>query len=83
MSNQKRKQLEKDFNRFTSRHFESPSRCKNLGQLQFYIKELTVKIGEFKSRFNYVPNDAYSLLSEYNASQNRLIFIDFQKTYSL
>ena len=81
MSNYEKKQAVKDFKRFTSKHFERPSRCKNLGQIQFYIKELTIKIGEFKAKLNYVPNDAYSLLSEYNASQNRLIFSNFQQTY--
>ena len=82
MSNYEKKQLEKDFRKFTKRHFEQPSKCKNLGQVQFYVKELALKIEEFKSRFNYVPNSAYILLSEYNASQNVLIFSKFQKTYA-
>jgi hypothetical protein len=82
MSNYEKKQLEKDFKKFTKRHFESPSRCKNLGQVQFYVKELALKIEEFKSRFNYVPKSAYILLGEYNASQNKLIFNNFQKTYA-
>ena len=82
MSNYEKKQLEKDFRKFTRRHFESPSRCKNLGQIQFYIKELILKIEEFKLKFNYVPKSAYTLLSEYNSSQNKLIFSNFQKTYA-
>ena len=82
MSNYEKKQLEKDFKKFTNRHFERPSKCKNLGQVQFYVKELALKIEEFKSRFNYVPKSAYVLLSEYNASQNKLIFSNFQNTYA-
>ncbi len=82
MSNYEIKQLEKDFKRFTKKHFEHPSRCKNLGQVQFYVKELSVKIEEFRSRFNYVPKSAYVLLSEYNASQNKMIINNFQQTYT-
>lgn len=82
MSNYEKTQLEKNFKKFTKRHFESPSRCKNLGQIQFYVKELALKIEEFRSRFNYVPKAAYVLLSEYNAFQNKLIFNNFQKTYA-
>ena len=82
MSDYEKKQLEKDFRRYTSRHLERPSKCKNLGQIQFYIKELSVKISEYKKRFDYVPDHAYMLLSDYNASQNRLIFNNFKQAYS-
>ena len=83
MSDYEKKQLENDFSKYTSRHFEKPTRCKNLGQIQFYIKELSVKISEYKQRFNYVPDKAYMLLSDYNASQNRLIFRNFRQEHSL
>lgn len=82
MSNYEKKQLEKEFKKFTSRHFESPSSCKNLGQIQFYVNELTLKITEYRNRFNHVPEHAYVLLHDYNMSQNRLIFRNFQKDYS-
>lgn len=81
MSNFEKKRLDREFNMFTSKHFEKPSRCKNLGMIQFYIRELTNKIDEYKRRFNYVPSNAYSLLSEYNASQNKLVFNNFQQIY--
>lgn len=82
MSDYEKKQLEKDFKRFTSKHFESPSKCKNLGQIQFYVKELTTKISEYRNQFNYVPDHAYVLLHDYNASQNKLIFRNFKQLYS-
>jgi hypothetical protein len=82
MSNYEKQQLENNFNKFTRKHFEKPSRCKNIGQIQYYVQELSLKIEEFKSRFNYVPNTAYVLLSEYNASQNKLIFKGFQRIYA-
>lgn len=81
MSTIEKKQLEKDFKRFTSRHFEKPSRCKNLDQIQFYIQELTSKIKELKGRFNYVPDHAYQLLAQYNNTQNTLIHREFRNTY--
>ena len=82
MSDYEKKQLEKEFKEFTSKHFEMPARCKNLGQIQFYVKEISLKITEYKTRFNHVPKYAYVLLSDYNMIQNRLIFRNFQKEYS-
>lgn len=82
MSNYEKQQLENNFNKFSRKHFERPARCKNIGQIQYYVQEISLKIEEFKSQFNYVPNTAYILLSEYNASQNKLIFKDFQKIYA-
>jgi len=82
MSDYEKQLLENNFKKFTRKHFERPSRCKNIGQIQYYVQELSLKIEEFKSRFNYVPNIAYVLLSEYNASQNKLIFKGFQKIYA-
>lgn len=82
MTTQERKELDKNFKKFTSRHFEKPTRCNNLGQIQYYVSELSRKIDDFKKRFNYVPQQAYVLLSQYNASQNKLIFQNFQNSYS-
>ncbi len=76
------RQLEKDLRIFTARHFDKSSRCKNLVQIQFYLKELTLKIEEFKIWFNYVPDSAYTLLSDYNAMQNKFIFRKFRRSYS-
>lgn len=81
MSTQERKKIDKDFKKISGRHFEKPSRCRNIGQLQYYVSELSRMIEDFKSRFNYVPKDAYVLLSQYNASQNRIIFSNYQKQY--
>ena len=53
----------------------------NLDQIRFYIRELCVKIDEYKRRFNYVPITAYSLLSQYNSRQNSLLYRDFMSEY--
>ncbi|MDH5400262.1 MAG: hypothetical protein OEX02_20975 [Cyclobacteriaceae bacterium] len=81
MSGYEKKQVEKEFKSFTSRNFEKPAKCKNIDQVRFYVNELSVKITEFKSRFNYVPDHAYALLTQYNNLQNRMIFTDFKNTY--
>jgi len=73
-------QLEIDFNKFTIRHFDEPSECRNIEQVQFYIQGLSIKIEEFKSRFKFVPDNAYVLLNEYNASQSKLVFRKFRQT---
>ena len=66
MSTIEKKKIENDFKRFADRHFEKPNKCRTLHQVQFYIRELSVKIDEFNRNFNFVPTDAYILLAEYN-----------------
>ena len=81
MSRYEQKKLEMEFERFTNMNFEHPTKCRSLVQIRFYIKELTVKIDELKKAFNYVPNNAYTLLNQYNSKQNTLIFSNFQEAY--
>jgi len=81
MSNFERKKLELDLRNFASRNFESPSNCRNIDQIRFYVRELCLKIEEYESRFNFVPSSAYSLLAQYNLVQNQLIRVEFRKAY--
>ena len=82
MSNPEKKQLEKEFKRYATIHLEKPSRCKNLVQIQYFIKELSTKISEYNLKFNYVPDHAYMLLSDYNTSQNNLMISNFRNAYA-
>lgn len=82
MSTYEKKQIDTDFRNFTSLNFEKPTKCKSIGQLQYYVKELSNKIKELKSRFNYVPEKAFLLLTEYNNMVNNLIFKNYQEVYS-
>ena len=79
MSNFERNKLEMDLINFTARNFESPSNCRNIDQIRFYVRELWLKIEEYESRFNFVPNSAYSLLAQYNLVQNQFIRIECKK----
>ena len=81
MSEFEKKKLDQEFQKFTKRNFENPKRCKNLDQIRFYVQELSSKMDEFKKRFNYVPNNAYSLLSQYNTIQNQMVFANFKNEY--
>jgi len=81
MSTYEKKQIDTEFKKFTSLNFENPRKCKSLGQLHFYVKELSNKIKELKSRFNYVPDKAYELLTEYNQMLNKLVFKNYQEVY--
>jgi hypothetical protein len=81
MSNFERKKLELDLRNFAARNFESPSNCRNIDQIRFYVRELCLKIEEYESRFNFVPSSAYSLLAQYNLVQNQLIRVEFRKAY--
>ena len=82
MSDFEKKRLEAEFKKFTSRNFETPSNCRNIDQIRFYVKELCDKIEEYEKRFSYVPNWAYTLLAQYNQAQNKLLYVDFQKAYA-
>ncbi len=81
MSEFEKKQLEKEFEKFTRINFEKPKKCRDLSQTRFYVQELCRKIEEFKWRFNYVPGTAYTLLAQYNSLQDKMIFQDFKNTY--
>jgi hypothetical protein len=82
MTEYEKKKLEMDFRNFTNRNFERPSECRNLAQIRFYVSELCDKIEEYKKRFNYVPEWAYTLLSQYNAKQNSMVHVEFVKIYA-
>jgi hypothetical protein len=77
-----KKKLEMDLKNFTSRNFEKPSDCRNADQIRFYVKELCNKIEEYEQLFNYVPECAYVLLTQYTAVQNKLVHAEFVKSYS-
>ncbi len=81
MSSYEKQKLESDLRMFTNKNFESPSNCRNISQIRFYIKELCYKIEEYENRFNFVPGWAYSLLAQYNTVQNGIIDRDFRNTY--
>jgi hypothetical protein len=82
MTEYEKKCLEMDFQKFAKRHFESPSNCRNLDQIRFYVNELCAKINEYERSYEFVPSHAYALLAQYNHAQNRLILVDFKTAYS-
>jgi len=82
MTNYERTKLDVAFMEFTKHNFEKPADCKNLSQLRYYVEELCMKIQEYETKFQYVPEWAYSLLAQYNQRQNKLILRDFQTSYS-
>ena len=82
MSTYEKKKIDTEFKRFALQNFEKPARCRSLGQLHYYVSELTKKISEFKNRFNYVPEKAFILLSEYNQMLNILVFKNYQEAYA-
>lgn len=81
MSEYDKKKVEQNFVKFSRRNFEKPKNCRDVHQLRFYIDELTQLIQDWKGQFNYVPDRAYVLLSEYNYKMNRLTFEHFKNTY--
>jgi hypothetical protein len=82
MSEYEQKSIESNLRSFTNRHFEQPDNCRNLEQTQYYVKELCTKINEYKVKFNYVPDWAYALLSQYNQVHNSLLYKDFHRQHA-
>lgn len=81
MSEFEKRRLDREFEMFASKNFEKPRRCKNIDQIRYYVQELSCKVDELKQKFNYVPDNAYSLLAQYNQLQNMLIHREFKNTY--
>ena len=81
MTRFERKKLDIEFNRFTKMNFDKPQHCKNIGQIRYYMNELGNKIQELRNAFNYVPDAAHILMSQYNAAQNRMIHQNFREAY--
>lgn len=81
MSEFDKKHLESELKTFATRNFVKPSECRNLDQIRYYIGELCLKIEDYKQRFNYVPDTAYSLLAKYNGQQNSMLYQDFIRHY--
>ena len=81
MTRFEQKRLDLEFSRFTRMNFDKPQKCRSIGQIRYYMQELSAKIKEFKAAFNYVPDMAHTLMSQYNAAQNRLIHQNFREVY--
>ena len=81
MTRFEQKKLDVEFTKFTKMNFDKPQKCKSIGQIRYYMEELSDKIKDLKRSFNYVPNSAHILLSQYNAEQNRLIHKNYQEVY--
>lgn len=81
MSVFEQKKIEMELKTFTSRNFEKPSNCKNSEQIRYYVAELCKKIEALERQFSYVPDWAYTLLAQYNAAQNSLIYKEFRNNY--
>ena len=75
------KRIDREFSLFATRHFEKPRKCRDLRQVQFYIRELSNRIEELKKNFNYVPDSAYALLADYSMIQKRYILDNFTRIY--
>jgi hypothetical protein len=49
------KMLEMQLKLFAAKNFVRPCDCRNIAQVQFYVKGLCGKIGQYERNFNYVP----------------------------
>jgi len=82
MTDFEKTKLEIALKEFTLRNFEKPNKCRNLDQIRYYIEELCLKIEEYETKFQYVPEWAYILLTQYNGVQNSYLYENFHRTYA-
>jgi hypothetical protein len=75
------KQAEKEFKRFAKRHLMHPKRVRRIEQTQHFIYELHKLINDYRLRFNYVPDEAHLMFSEYQNIQDRMVYENFRQTY--
>lgn len=81
MTTATKRKIETDVRTFATKNFVRPAECRNLEQIRFYVKELCLLIEELETKFDYVPNNAYTLLAQYNMKQNDMISTDFRENY--
>ncbi|MEN8250222.1 MAG: hypothetical protein ABFS32_14915 [Bacteroidota bacterium] len=81
MTRYEQKKIDVEFSRFARMNFDKPQNCRNIGQIRYYMDELTIKMKELKSSFNYVPDFAHALLTQYNDAQNHIIHRNFKNVY--
>jgi hypothetical protein len=74
MTDFEKAKLDSTLQDFIVRNFEKPEKCRNLDQIQYYLRELYLKIEEYDTRFNYVPKRAYALVSQYTQMQKDFTF---------
>jgi hypothetical protein len=75
------KKIELELKKFASLNFEQPSECRDLEQIMFYVRELSLEIEELETRFDYAPPWIYSLLAQYNAARKKMLPLEFMKAY--
>lgn len=82
MNDYQRKRIEMEWKSFIHSNFDKPGACRNLEQIRFYIREITLRMESQMQLHNYVPDWVYSTLAQYNDAQNKILLADFQKHYA-
>lgn len=82
MNDYQQKRIEMEWKAFIHSNFEKPAACKNLEQIRYYIREITLRMESEKQRHDFVPDWVYTTLAQYNEAQNRILLADFQKSYA-
>jgi hypothetical protein len=82
MNDYRLKRIEMEWKDFVHSNFEKPSACRDLEQIRYYIREITLRIETEMKVNDYVPDWAYSMLAQYNDVQNKILLEDFKKTYA-
>ncbi len=75
------KQAEMEFRRYARRNLMNPKKITRIEQTRHFIFEMHKLINEFRDRFNYVPDEAHMMFSEYQNIQDRMVYENFRQTY--
>ncbi len=81
MTDYERKKIELELKSFIAKNFDRPMACKNLEQIRFYVRELSLKIEALEKEYAFVPDFVFTLLTQYNERQNILLTKEFKNSY--
>ncbi|NJN26776.1 MAG: hypothetical protein HC819_12785 [Cyclobacteriaceae bacterium] len=77
------KKLDKEFKKIAKNRFIDPQSCTQLRQTREYMSELHEIIKHFEQKFQYIPSSAQELFNEYHTRQERMLFEQYKKDYSV
>lgn len=76
-----KKQAEKEFRRYARKNLPNPNSVKRIEQTRVLLLDLHNLMHEFKTRFNFIPDEAYLRFNTYKNIQDRMVYDNFKKSY--
>ena len=76
-----KKEAEKEFRRYARKNLPNPNSVKRIEQTRVLLLDLHNLMNEFKTRFNFIPDEAHLRFNTYKNIQDRMVYDNFKKSY--